>query len=77
MRVTTVTRVLAAPDDMRELSYGFDQEAAAVLMARYAVWKCYEDEALDVIRWLDRTLIKLVSKFAEYKKDDPSSFKLS
>lgn len=36
-------------------------------MGRYAVWKCYEDEALDVIRWLDRTLIKLVSKFAEYK----------
>jgi len=40
---------LAAPDDLRELSYGFDQEAAAVLMARYAVWKCLEDEPLDVI----------------------------
>lgn len=32
---------------------------------------------MDVIRWLDRMLIKLVSRFAEYKKDDPNSFKLS
>lgn len=31
---------------------------------------------MDVIRWLDRILIKLVSRFAEYKKDDAASFKL-
>jgi protein transport protein SEC23 len=31
---------------------------------------------MDVIRWLDRILIKLVSRFAEYKKDDQASFKL-
>jgi protein transport protein SEC23 len=35
------------------------------------------EESIDVIRWLDRLLIKLVARFAEYKKDDPSSFKLS
>ena len=45
-------------------------------MARYAGSKCYSDEPLDVIRWLDRLLIKLVSRFAEYKKEDPNSFKL-
>jgi protein transport protein SEC23 len=28
------------------------------------------------MRWLDRTLIKLVSKFADFRKDDPSSFQL-
>jgi protein transport protein SEC23 len=77
IRVTTVQRWLAAPEDRRELAYGFDQEAAAVLMARYAVIRCQIDEPLDVIRWLDRMLIKLVSKFAEYKRDDPNSFKLS
>jgi protein transport protein SEC23 len=77
VRVTTVQRCLAAPDDRRELAYGFDQEASAVLMARYAVERCKIDEPLDVIRWLDRMLIKLVSKFAEYKRDDPNSFKLS
>ena len=32
---------------------------------------------MDVIRQLDRMLIKLVTRFADYKKDDPSSFKLS
>ena len=77
MRVTTVKRVLAAPEDLRELTYGFDQEAAAVLMSRYAVQRCQEEESINVIRWLDRMLIKLVSKFAEYKRDDPGSFKLS
>lgn len=46
-------------------------------MARYAVVRCQSDEPLDVIRLLDRMLIKLVSKFAEFKRDDPSSFKLS
>lgn len=30
-----------------------------------------------MIRWLDRCLIKLVARFADYKKDDPASFKLS
>ena len=77
IRVTTVQRCLAAPEDRRELAYGFDQEAAAVLMARYSVVRWQVDEPLDVIRWLDRMLIKLVSKFAEYKRDDPNSFKLS
>jgi len=32
---------------------------------------------MDVIRWLDRMLIKLVNRFADYKKDNPGSFKLS
>ena len=31
----------------------------------------------DVLRWVDRSLIKLSSKFAEYRKDDPTSFRLT
>jgi protein transport protein SEC23 len=46
-------------------------------MARQAVFSTTTQEPMDVIRWLDRLLIKLVARFAEYKKDDPSSFKLS
>jgi protein transport protein SEC23 len=46
-------------------------------MARHAVYKTLSEESMDVIRWLDRMLIKLVARFAEYKKDEPSSFKLS
>lgn len=68
---------MSAADDLREMAYGFDQETAAVLMARYSVHKTLSEESIDVIRWLDRMLIKLVARFAEYKKDDPSSFKLS
>ena len=29
------------------------------------------------MRWLDRMLIRLMSKFAEYSKDDPTSFRPS
>ena len=68
---------MSPPDDLREMAYGFDQETAAVLMARYSVYKTLAEESIDVIRWLDRMLIKLVARFAEYKKDDPGSFKLS
>lgn len=38
MRITTVQRVMSAAEDLREMAYGFDQETAAVLMARYAVF---------------------------------------
>ena len=68
---------MSAAEDLRQIAYGFDQETAAVLMARQAVFSTATQEPMDVIRWLDRLLIKLVARFAEYKKDDPSSFKLS
>lgn len=68
---------MSAQDDIREMAYGFDQEAAAVLTSRQAVYNSNTQEKMDVIRWLDRLLIKLVNRFADYKKDDPNSFKLS
>lgn len=46
-------------------------------MTRYSIFKTQSEEEMDVIRWLDRVLIKLVSRFADYKKDDPSTFKLN
>ena len=77
LRVTTVERIMAESEDTRQLAYGFDQETAAVLMSRLAVHKTLSEESMDVIRWLDRMLIKLVAKFADFKKDDAGSFKLS
>lgn len=59
------------------IGQGFDQEAAAALMARIAVYKAETEEAFDILRWIDRMLIRLVSKFAEYRKDDPASFTLA
>ena len=44
-----------------EIPASFDQEAAAVLMARIAIFKAEIDDGPDVLRWLDRMLIRLVS----------------
>ena len=55
----------------------FDQEAAAVLTARMAVQQTETDQVGDVLRWVDRSLIRLCAKFAEYEPDNPQSFRLS
>ena len=59
------------------IKMSFDQEAAAVLAARMAVYQTETDEVSDVLRYVDRSLIRMCSKFAEYAPDDPNSFRLS
>lgn len=76
LRVTTVARNLSGPAGDPTLAQSFDQEAAAVLMARIAVFKAEVDDGPDVLRWVDRMLIRLCSRFADYRKDDPTSFRL-
>jgi protein transport protein SEC23 len=65
------------PADTAPVMAGFDQEASAVLMARLAVHRAETEDPADVLRWVDRSLIRLCAKFAQYRKDDPSSFRLS
>ncbi|XP_057415913.1 protein transport protein SEC23 B isoform X2 [Lotus japonicus] len=78
LRVTTVTRRwVDGADSSEELIQGFDQETAAVVMARLASLKMETEEAFDATRWLDRALIRLCSKFGDYRKDEPSSFTLN
>ncbi|KZV95805.1 hypothetical protein EXIGLDRAFT_459703 [Exidia glandulosa HHB12029] len=76
LRVTTLARNFV-DGTSPSLSVSFDQEAAAALMARVAVFKAEIDDSPDVLRWLDRMLIRLCQKFADYRKEDPSSFRLS
>lgn len=78
VRVTTIARNWADPATaLPHISASFDQECAAVLMARMAVWRAEtQDDGPDVLRWVDRMLIRLCQKFGEYGKDDPSSFRL-
>ena len=76
VRVTTVANQMLSFGNPA-IASSFDQEAAAVLMARIAVDKAESDDGADVIRWIDRTLIKLCQKYADYNKNDPSSFRLS
>lgn len=65
------------PDNNSPVKFSFDQEAAAVLMARLAVQRTETEDPADVLRWVDRSLIRLCSKFADYQPDNPSSFRLA
>jgi protein transport protein SEC23 len=76
LRVTTVSYPYAEVNNLPKYIQGFDQEAAAVIMARWAVFRSETEETIDVIRWLDRTLIRLVAKFGDYQAELPHTFKL-
>uniref|UniRef100_A0A8B9H8T3 Protein transport protein SEC23 n=1 Tax=Astyanax mexicanus TaxID=7994 RepID=A0A8B9H8T3_ASTMX len=78
IRVTTIARNWAdAQSQIQHIEASFDQEAAAVLMARLGVFRAESEEGPDVLRWLDRQLIRLCQKFGQYNKEDPNSFRLS
>jgi len=78
LRVTTSAHGLADMNTGFQLiADSFDQETAAVVMARVAVFKVEHEELFDVLPWLDKTLIRVCSKFGNYRKDDPSSFTLA
>ncbi|MGH0179820.1 UNVERIFIED_CONTAM: hypothetical protein FKN15_015401 [Acipenser sinensis] len=78
IRVTTIARNWAdAQTQIQSIAASFDQEASAILMARLAVYRAETEEGPDVLRWLDRQLIRLCQKFGDYHKDDPTSFRFS
>jgi protein transport protein SEC23 len=77
LRVTTLTRAWTDGTNTQHITAGFDQEAAAVVLARLATHKMEHEEEFDPMRWLDRKLINLAKRFGEYRKDDPQSFQLS
>eukprot|EP00771_Trimastix_marina_P000269 gnl/Trimastix_PCT/1282.p1 GENE.gnl/Trimastix_PCT/1282~~gnl/Trimastix_PCT/1282.p1 ORF type:complete len:761 (+),score=284.41 gnl/Trimastix_PCT/1282:56-2284(+) len=78
LRVTTMAYTWAdATQNLNEIALGFDQEAAAVLIGRLAVWKTHNEQLIDILRWIDRSLIRLCQKFATYTKGDVGTFRLS
>ena len=74
-RVTTAARRWVG-NQSPEIAAGFDQEAAASVMARLAIDRAEKCQARDVIRWLDDGLVRFASKFGDYVQEDPSSFRL-
>ena len=77
LRVTTLARNWADPAvNKPAVTQGFDQEAAAVIMARIAVFRAESEDAPDVLRWLDRMLIRLCQYCGEFRKEDAASFRL-
>lgn len=78
LRVTTLSRRwIAGTGSIQDLIAGFDQEAAAVVLARQVSFKMETEAEFDPIRWLDKSLIQMCSRFGDYQKDSPSSFSLS
>lgn len=77
LRVCTISRRWCDADHVQDLSANFDQETAAVVMARLAVFKTEHEEVFDIMRWLDRMLIRVAAKFGDYTKEDPQSFRLA
>ncbi|GMM34095.1 GTPase-activating protein [Saccharomycopsis crataegensis] len=75
-RVTTIRSPLSSNGE-QGITESFDQEAAAVLMSRIAVFKAEHDDGADVLRWIDRMLIRLCQRFGDYQKDNAESFRLS
>lgn len=78
LRVTTVSRGLSIPGQISQLKQSFDQEAAASIVSRMAIYRAaiQNEPIADIVRWLDAILIKLCSHFGEYVRDDPNTFKL-
>lgn len=62
IRVTTTCRTWAdMATQQPNIAYGFDQEAAAVAIARLASFRASnENDTPEALRWLDRSLIRLV-----------------
>ena len=78
-RVTTIGVQFAncrKPPGVDLVVGGFDQEAAAVVLARLATYKADTEFEPDLMRWIDNHLIKFVQKFGSFSKGDVNSFKL-
>lgn len=63
-RITTLSRRWVTGQQPHEVMLGFDQEAAAVMMARFCTWKMESEEDFDATRWIDRALIRLCQRCA-------------
>jgi protein transport protein SEC23 len=61
-RVTTISRRWANSANVHDIARGFDQEAAAVVLARYITWKMEAEDDFDATRWIDRSLIRLCQR---------------
>jgi protein transport protein SEC23 len=81
LRVTTVAKKfigdLDSPPKINQMGEGFDQDASIVMMARLSIIKGATEESKEILRWLDKSLIRLITKFAKYKTGETHSFKLT
>ena len=69
-RVTTLSRQYFHDFRKEQILYGFDQEAVIAVFAKLGSNKSQELDGSVVIRWIDKNLIFLMSKFAIFKKGE-------
>jgi len=77
LRVTTQQLPWVQAGQWADIAQGFDQQAAAVLVARLSVFKAETEYLFDVLRWLDRSLIKWVAQFGQYPVNNPDQLILA
>ena len=84
LRVTTVPINVLPDSDNVNLEFGFDQEAALVLVARKAIEKLRIDSihkkfatSAAIIKELDEEMISFCSRFGVFTQGMPDSFRLS
>lgn len=81
MRVSTIKKKiiqsLSSPESIDQIGNSFDQEAAVVLLTRMCIHKGETEEPREILKWVDKTLLRLMSKFAQYFKGISTSFKLT
>ena len=72
IRVTTCRRFFGSED------YEFDQESAAVLLARMACYRSDTNEGTgqEILRWIDKSLVRVCQRFGEFHPNSPESFRL-
>ncbi|EAX95350.1 Sec23/Sec24 trunk domain containing protein [Trichomonas vaginalis G3] len=73
-RVTTTAVNFGDMNDRSSFARSFDQECGTILLAKLAMWKCRTEDNLDVIHFIDKTLIRFCRWFGTYNQGDPSSF---
>ena len=72
VRVTTCRRFFGSDD------HEFDQESAAVLLARMACYRSDTNEGTgqEILRWIDKSLVRVCQKFGDFHPNSPESFRL-
>ena len=76
--MTTAAFKSEANENLQAIAAGFDQEAAACVIARMAAWRfglTLSQE--EVLRGIDRIIIKTAKSFCQFVPNDPSSVRFN
>jgi protein transport protein SEC23 len=61
---------------LKKIRDGFEKEDEDVIMERMVVYREEKDDGKEVLRWVDRMIIRICKKFGEYEKDDKKRLRM-